>query len=64
MLNRSKPIIQISSTEPAAQMQAKLDQKIEEVQRQTINQSLAESFPAWDLNPPPVLVRRRSSKLL
>lgn len=64
MLNRSKPIIQNSSTEPAAQMQAKLDLKIEELQRQTINQSLAESFPAWDLNPPAVLVRRRSSKLL
>ncbi|MBG9793747.1 hypothetical protein ABD76_15035 [Paenibacillus dendritiformis] len=64
MLNRSKPIIQNSSTEPAAQMQAKLDLKMEELQRQTINQSLAESFPAWDLNPPAVLVRRRSSKLL
>lgn len=64
MLNRSKPIIQNSSTEPAAQMQAKLDLKIEELQRQTINESLAESFPAWDLNPPAVLVRRRSSKIL
>ncbi|MCV4233769.1 hypothetical protein OHJ21_21650 [Virgibacillus sp. LDC1] len=64
MLNRSKPIIQNSSTEPAGQMQAKLDLKIEELQRQTINESLAESFPAWDLNPPAVLVRRRSSKLL
>lgn len=64
MLNRSKPIIQNSSTEPAAQMQAKLDLKIEELQKQTINQSLAESFPAWDLNPPALLVRRRSSKVL
>ncbi|MGG3508833.1 hypothetical protein ABES58_25695 [Paenibacillus lautus] len=64
MLNRSKPIIQNSSTEPAVQMQAKLDLKIEELQRQTINESLAESFPAWDLNPPAVLVRRRSSKIL
>ncbi|WP_194540492.1 hypothetical protein MKY82_01775 [Paenibacillus sp. FSL W7-1279] len=64
MLNRSKPIIQNTSTEPAAQMQSKLDLKIEELQRQTINESLAESFPAWDLNPPAVLVRRRSSKIL
>lgn len=64
MLNRSKPIIQNTSTEPAGQMQTKLDLKIEELQRQTINESLAESFPAWDLNPPAVLVRRRSSKIL
>lgn len=64
MLNRSKPIIQNTSTEPTGQMQAKLDLKIEELQRQTINESLAESFPAWDLNPPAVLVRRRSSKIL
>lgn len=64
MLNRSKPIIQNTSTEPADQMQTKLDLKIEELQRQTINESLAESFPAWDLNPPAVLVRRRSSKIL
>lgn len=63
MLNRSKPIILNSSTEPVDQMQAKLDLKIEELQKQTVNQSLAESFPAWDLNPPAVLVRRRSSKL-
>lgn len=64
MLNRGKPIIQNSSTEPIDQMQAKLDLKIEEVQKQTVNQSLAESFPSWDLNPPAVLVRRRSSKIL
>lgn len=64
MLNRSKPIIQNTSTEAAGQMQAKLDLKIEELQRQTINESLAESFPAWDLNPPAVLVRRRSTKIL
>lgn len=64
MLNRSKPIIQNISTEPAGQMQTKLDLKLEELQRQTINESLAESFPAWDLNPPAVLVRRRSSKIL
>lgn len=64
MLNRSKPIIQNTSTEPAGQMQTKLDLKLEELQRQTINESLAESFPAWDLNPPAVLVRRRSSKIL
>lgn len=64
MLNRSKPIIQNTSTELAGQMQTKLDLKIEELQRQTINESLAESFPAWDLNPPAVLVRRRSSKIL
>ncbi|ANY73394.1 hypothetical protein BBD41_12810 [Paenibacillus ihbetae] len=64
LLNRTKPVNQNSSTEPADQKQLKLDLKIEELQRQTINQSLAESFPAWDLNPPAILVRRRSSKVL
>lgn len=64
MLNRGKPIIQPAASAPATEMQAKLDLKIEELQKQTINEPLAESFPAWDLNPPAVLVRRRSSKLL
>ncbi|GKU77776.1 hypothetical protein [Paenibacillus sp. L3-i20] len=64
MLNRSRSIIQHSTTGPSADMQAKLDQKIEQLQKQTVNQSLAENFPSWDLNPPAVLVRRRSSKLL
>ncbi|MNB98030.1 hypothetical protein D3C75_452720 [compost metagenome] len=63
MLNRGRPIIQQLSTEQAGQMQEKLDLQIEELQKQTTNQSLAESFPAWDLNPPAILVRRRSSKL-
>lgn len=64
MLNRSRPIMQTISTEPVASMQEKLDLSIEELQKQTINQSLAENFPSWDLNPPAILVRRRSSKLL
>ncbi|PAD78353.1 hypothetical protein CHH67_06190 [Paenibacillus campinasensis] len=64
MLNRSKPVIQNSSTDSTDQMQEKLDLKIEELQKQTLNQSLAECFPTWDLNPPAILVRRRSSKVL
>ncbi len=56
--------MQTISTEPVASMQEKLDLSIEELQKQTINQSLAENFPSWDLNPPAILVRRRSSKLL
>ena len=64
ILNRSNPIIQAANTDPNEQIQAKLDLKIEELQQQTVNQSLAESFPSWDLNPPAILVRRRSSKIL
>lgn len=64
MLNRNRPNITDSSSEPAAQLQAKLDLKVAELQKETMDQSLAKSFPDWDLNPPVLLVRRRSSKLL
>mgnify|MGYP001305484110 CR=1 FL=1 len=61
MVNRVRPIIH-ASPEAAARMQEELDRKIEEVQKQTTDESLARSFPDWDLNPPAVLVRRRSAK--
>jgi hypothetical protein len=62
MINRGRPVIH-TSPETAARMQEELDRKIEELQKQTTNSSLANSFPAWDLNPPAILVRRRSTKL-
>jgi len=60
MTNTGRPIIQNPSSEPAAEMQEKLVSIIEELQKQTVDKSLADSFPEWDLNPPSVLVRRRS----
>lgn len=61
MTDTGRPIVQNPSSEPAAQTQEKLDLIIEELQKQTVDKSLADSFPDWDLNPPAMLVRRRST---
>jgi len=37
---------------------------IQEVEKETINSTLATQFPEWDLKPPATLVKRRSTKLL
>ncbi|UTR12029.1 hypothetical protein MM300_06985 [Evansella sp. LMS18] len=42
----------------------KFHKKMEEIEKQTVNEALATQFPAWDLKPPSTLVKRRSSKLL
>ena len=39
-------------------------QMLQEVEKETINFTLATQFPDWDLTPPTTLVRRRSTKLL
>lgn len=37
---------------------------LQEVEKETVNSSLATQFPEWDLTPPANLVKRRSTKLL
>jgi len=63
-LNRVRPIIGAINNEQIQQKEKELEQKIVKMQREAINESLAENFPAWDLNPPAILVRRRGKKLL
>lgn len=55
LLNRNKP----------KEGEANHFQRIlQEVEKETINSSLATQFPEWDLTPPATLVKRRSTKLL
>lgn len=61
MSSQVKPLRSNNVKEVQA-MQRKLDLSVEQLQKNTMNQALAESFPAWDLNPPMVLVRRRKSE--
>lgn len=37
---------------------------LQEVEKETINATLATQFPEWDLKPPATLIKRRSSKFL
>ena len=37
---------------------------LQEVEKETINSTLATQFPKWDLSPPATLIKRRSTKLL
>jgi|HigsolmetaAR204D_1030405.scaffolds.fasta_scaffold02506_4 hypothetical protein len=64
MINRNRPILHNPSPEQPDPKREQLDSKIEELQKQTISKSLADSFPEWDLNPPSILVRRRRSSFL
>jgi hypothetical protein len=63
MINKSRPIIRHPSPEPVSRSRKpeQPDALIEELQKQSISQSLADSFPDWDLNPPNRLVRRRKT---
>ncbi|URN95450.1 MAG: hypothetical protein NAG76_04100 [Candidatus Pristimantibacillus lignocellulolyticus] len=63
-MNRVRPIIGTVSSEQIAQREKELEQKIETIQQQLINESLAQNFPAWDLNPPAILVRRKGKKFI
>jgi len=63
-MSRIRPIIGTVSSEQIAQRESELDQKIEQIQQQSIDESFAQNFPAWDLNPPAILVRRKGKKLI
>ncbi|OUS69483.1 hypothetical protein B1748_31370 [Paenibacillus sp. MY03] len=62
MLNRAKPIISGVAERVAAQ-EEKFNMGMQEIQKVTANQALAEQFPDWDLKPPALLIKRRSSKI-
>lgn len=55
ILNRKKTLVGNSGTS--------FDQMMKEVEKETINNTLATQFPEWDLKPPANLVRRKRTKL-
>jgi len=63
-MNRVRPIIGTVSSEQIAQREKELELKIEQMQKQSIDESFAQNFPAWDLNPPVILIRRKGKRLI
>lgn len=63
-MSKIRPLIGIVNHEQIEQQEKVLQQKIEKLQQQSINESLAETFPDWDLNPPTMLIRRKGNKHL
>ncbi|TWT27746.1 hypothetical protein [Planomicrobium sp. CPCC 101110] len=55
VLNRQKSI----NSNPGTSFQ----KMMKEVEKETINNTLATQFPEWDLKPPANLVRRKRTKL-
>lgn len=55
VLNRKKSIVDNSSSS--------FEKMMKEVEKETINKTLATQFPDWDLKPPANLVRRKRTKL-
>ena len=61
--NENQPNV-LNTVKSKENTQSSFQRILLEVEKETINSTLATQFPEWDLNPPATLVKRRRTKFL